>query len=87
LVIFQEWVPGFNVDNPKGMKIPTWITLRKLLAEFQGIGGKIMVGLGTVLRFDKATTQVVEQWFCVALKARDGWETSMVVENEARVKK
>ncbi len=46
-----------------------------------------MVGLGTVLRFDKATTQVVEQWFCVALKARDGWETSMVVENEARVKK
>jgi hypothetical protein len=32
LVIFQEWVPSFNVDNPKGMRIPTWITLRKLLA-------------------------------------------------------
>lgn len=45
-----------------------------------------MVVLGTVLRFDKATIQVVEQQFCVALEAKDGWETSVVVENETKVK-
>jgi hypothetical protein len=86
LVIFQEWVPSFNVDNPKGMKIPTWITLRKLSMEFWSVGGIIMVGLGIMLGFDKTTIQVVEQRFCVALESGDGWETLMVVENEARVK-
>jgi len=45
-----------------------------------------VVVLGIVLRFDKATIQVVEQQFCVALEAKDRWETSVVVENEARVK-
>jgi hypothetical protein len=49
LAIFQEWVPSFNVDNPKVMRIPTWITLRKLSAEFWSIGGKIVARLGIVL--------------------------------------
>jgi len=49
LVIFQEWVPSLNADNPKGMRIPTWITLRKLLAEFRSIGGEIVTRLGIVL--------------------------------------
>jgi hypothetical protein len=55
------------------MKIPTWITLKKLSAKNLSVGGKIMVRLGTMLSFDKTTIQVVEQWFCVALEARDGW--------------
>jgi hypothetical protein len=83
LVIFQEWVVGFNVNNPKGMTTPTWITLRKLLVEFQSVGGEIATRLGTMLRFDKAIIQVVKQQFFVASKVGDGWETSMVVENEA----
>jgi hypothetical protein len=36
-----------------------------------------------MLGFDKATIQVVNQQFCVASKVKDGWETSVVVENEA----
>jgi len=83
LAIFQEWVPSFNVDNSKGMRIPTWITLRKLLVEFWSIGGEITARLGTMLRFDKVTIQTTKQQFCVTLEARDGWETSLVVENEA----
>jgi hypothetical protein len=51
--------------------------------KFQNVGGEITVGLGTMLGFDKVTTQAIEQQFCVALKARDGWETLGVVENEA----
>jgi hypothetical protein len=54
--------------------------------EFWSIGTVIVVRLGTVLRFDKTTIQVVEQQFCVALEVGDGWETSMVVKNEAKVK-
>ncbi len=54
--------------------------------EFWSVGGIIMVGLGIMLGFDKTTIQVVEQRFCVALESGDGWETLMVVENEARVK-
>lgn len=47
------------------------------------MGGVIAGGLGTVLKFDKQIIQATKQWFCMALEARDGWETSMVVENEA----
>jgi hypothetical protein len=65
------------------MRIPTWITLRKLLVKFQSVGGKIVARLGIMLGFDKVTTQAVEQQFCVALEAIDGWETLVVVENEA----
>jgi len=83
LAIFQEWVPSFNGDNPKCMRSPTWITLRKLLAEFWSIGGEIMARLLTMLKFDKVTIQIAKQQFCVTLEARDGWETSLVVENEA----
>jgi hypothetical protein len=36
-----------------------------------------------MLRFDKVTIQTTKQQFCVTLEARDGWETSLVVENEA----
>jgi len=65
------------------MKIPTWITLKKLLVKFQNVGGEIVARLGIMLGFDKVTTQAIEQQFCVALEARDGWETLVVVENEA----
>jgi len=51
--------------------------------EFQNVGGEIATRLGTMLRFDKAIIQVVKQQLCVASKVGDGWETSMVVENEA----
>jgi hypothetical protein len=50
------------------MRIPTSITLRKLLVEFRNVGPKIAVGLGTLLRCDNATTHTVEQRFCVALE-------------------
>ncbi len=84
LAIFQEWAPSFNVDNPKGMRFPTWITLKKLSVEFRGTCGEIAARLCTMLGFDKVTTQTAEQQFCVALDFRDGWQTSMVVvENEA----
>jgi hypothetical protein len=36
-----------------------------------------------MLKFDKVTIQTTKQQFCVTLEARDGWETSLVVENEA----
>ncbi len=49
LVIFQEWVPSFNVDNPRGIRIPIWIILRKLLVEFRNIVGEIAARLGIVL--------------------------------------
>jgi hypothetical protein len=39
--------------------------------------------LGIVLRFDKQIIQVAKQRFYMALEARDRWETSVVVENEA----
>ncbi len=74
------------LTTQKVWKFPTWITLRKLPVEFWSIGTVIVVRLGTVLRFDKTTIQVVEQQFCVALEVGDGWETSMVVKNEAKVK-
>jgi hypothetical protein len=32
--IYQEWIPGFNPDNPVGLKIPTWISLVKLPLEY-----------------------------------------------------
>jgi hypothetical protein len=34
MCIFQNWVASFNPNNPKGMEIPTLITLRKLSSKF-----------------------------------------------------
>ncbi len=72
MCIFQGWVLGFNSNNPQGMRIPTSITLRKLLVEFQNVGPKIAVSLGTLLGCDNATTHTVEQRFCMALEIGEG---------------
>jgi hypothetical protein len=85
LGIFQEWVPSLNLSYPKGMQMhtSTWITLWKLLVEFQNVGGDIAAGLDIVLKFNKQITQIIKQRFCMALKAKDEWEILVVVENEA----
>jgi hypothetical protein len=72
MCIFQGWILDFNSNNPQRMRIPTWITFRKLPIEFRNVGPKITIGLGTLFSCDKATTHTVEQRFCVALEIGEG---------------
>jgi hypothetical protein len=55
MCIFQRWMPGFDpyVERkgnqsvaPSGMKIPTWITLRKVPEEFIGVAEQIAQNIG-----------------------------------------
>lgn len=72
MCIFQGWILGFNSNNPQGMIIPTWITFRKLSVEFQNVGSKIAIRIGTLLGCDKATTHTIELRFCMALEIGEG---------------
>lgn len=81
--VMQNWVPNFNSANPKGMKIPTWITLRRVPDEFQCMARQIAEGLGEVLGGDKQNSTLEDQRFCIALPAGDGWATSVEVVNDA----
>jgi len=53
MCIFQSWISSFNLDNPKYMIIPIWVTLRKLLADYQSVEWKIVTCLGNLLGMDK----------------------------------
>jgi hypothetical protein len=55
MCIFFKWVPrldpfeergGNLLVAPLGMKISTWITLRKILEEFIGVAEQISSGIG-----------------------------------------
>lgn len=51
--VMQKWIPNFDSANPRGMKIPTWITLRRVPDEFQFVARQIAEGLDEVLGGDK----------------------------------
>jgi hypothetical protein len=55
MCVIQGWVLGFNPNSPKGMKIPIWVTLKKLPIEFRArIGWEITASnFDNLLGFDK----------------------------------
>lgn len=60
LCIFQKWSASFDPAAERGplgdlllnMRIPTWITLRKLPDKFRGVAKQIAAGLEDVLGED-----------------------------------
>jgi hypothetical protein len=89
MCIFQKWVPGFDPSEerggklagaPIGMKILTWITLRKVPEEFIGVAEQIARGIGDLLGADSQNSSTTDQKFCVGLDG-SGWEPSVVVKN------
>jgi hypothetical protein len=90
MCVFQKWVPGFDPHEerggnlsaaPQGMKIPTWITLRKVPEEFIGVAEQIAQGIGDLLGVDAANNSSSDQRFCVGLDGK-GWEPSVTVKNK-----
>jgi hypothetical protein len=96
LCIFQKWVVGFDPHKKKnmasggkesGIKIPTWVTLKQIPEEFQGVVHQIAASIGEVLSADSANGSNEEPKFCLALDSSIGWETVVVVSNDITGKK
>jgi hypothetical protein len=90
MCVFQSWKPGFDPSaersvTGKGLmtqtKIPTWVTLRQVPEEFQGVSHQIAAGIGEVLGADDANGSSEDPKFCLALDSGAGWEPSVVVTN------
>lgn len=79
--VMQNWISNFDPSNPKGMLVPTWVTLRRVPYEFQRVARQIAQGLGKVLGGDRHNSTLEDQKFCLALLAGDGWKTSVTVTN------
>jgi hypothetical protein len=80
--ILQTWTPDFNSSKPVGLKVPTWITLRKLRGEFLGVADQIAADLGEVVGSDKRNAYCTDQRFCVALTSGAGYRSQLSVTNE-----
>ncbi len=64
------------------MKIPKWITLQKLPTKFIS-GAENCFWVGYLFQVSqKESIHAGEQYFLVALEGGEGWEMSLVVENE-----
>jgi hypothetical protein len=63
------------------MKIPTWITLRKVPEEFIGVSEKIASYIGDLLGVDASNDSTLDQKFCVGLDGKS-WEPSVIVKNQ-----
>lgn len=79
--VMQNWIANFDPGNPRGMLVPTWVTLRRVPDEFQGVARQIAQCLGEVLGGDKNNSTLEDQRFCLALPAGEGWEPSVTVTN------
>ncbi|KAG0594516.1 hypothetical protein M758_UG084500 [Ceratodon purpureus] len=77
--IFQEWEPNFNPDYPKGLKLPTWISLTKLPHEFKPVEGLIAAILGPVYQADQHNYHLRDPRFCVGLDLTQGWPSALAV--------
>ncbi len=76
------WVREFNPNNPKRMQIPKWITLQKLPTKFIS-GAENCFWVGYLFQVSpKNSMHAGEQHFWVALEGGEGWEMSLVMENE-----
>lgn len=77
----QNWTPNFDLSNPKGILVPTWVTLRRVPDEFQSVVRQIAQGLEEVLGGDRNNSTMDDQRFYLALPAGDGWEPTVTVTN------
>ena len=80
--MFQSWIPGFNPDNPSNLAFPTWVALRRLPFEHHDQAIAIAGTLGEVIGIDTSNETAKDPRFCVNLKVKEGWITSIVLETE-----
>ncbi|KAG0584557.1 hypothetical protein KC19_3G217600 [Ceratodon purpureus] len=75
--IYQEWEPGFDPDEPAGLKILSWINLVRLPHEFKPLEGLIASSLGPVYTADPLNGNLRDPRFCVRIDARGGWPSAI----------
>lgn len=66
--ILQPWVGNFDPLQPKGMKMPVWITFRGVKDEFISSAQDLAQGIGTVLGRHRGNETRADQKFCVAVE-------------------
>lgn len=70
--IFQTWKAGFNPDKPNGLKIPTWIALRKFPPTLAGLEEAVASKVGTLIGGNVNNNNASDPRFCVAMDAGHG---------------
>lgn len=81
MCIFQEWIQGFDPEEPEDLLIPTWITLRKLPREYRRSAPEIAATIGKVIGQEGHAPHNNDLRFCVGLKSGAGWETEVIVKS------
>lgn len=79
--ILQTWTPGFNSSKPSGLRVSTWVTLKNVPEEMQGVAIEIASGLGVVLGVDKRNNAAMDKFYCIGLLSRGRWKTHSAVDN------
>lgn len=82
MCIFQEWIQGFNPEEPEELLIPMWITLRKLPREYRSSALEIARSVDKVIGQDGHHSQNNDLRFCVGLKAGARWETDVTIKSK-----
>ena len=80
--MFQSWIPGFDPDNPSNLAFPTWVALRRLPFEHHDQAMAIAGSLGEVIGIDTSNETAKDPRFCVNLKIKEGWITSIELVSE-----
>ena len=80
--IFQSWIPRFNLENLSNLAFLTWVVLRRLPFEQYDQAIAIVGTLGEVIGMDTANDTAKDPRFCINLKVKEGWITSIALDSE-----
>jgi hypothetical protein len=75
--VFHPWVPVFDAANPSSLRLPTWITIKRLPLEYLQMAHLVAAEVGTVLGSDPNNSMLKNPRFCVSINVEKGWATEV----------
>jgi hypothetical protein len=79
----DPWLQCIENLRPKGLKVPTWVTLKNIPREFLNVATEMAERLGDLLGNDRMNAITTNQIFFVSLVLDSSYKLTLRVINES----